>query len=118
MPPGRTPTPPHHRTTAPIKNHAPRPIAPWPQGLEPPHYFLMKRTNKTKTPTATHHNGTPPTAAPAAPASPPKPKLELTRVFSSPDRHPFEEIEWEQREVAITNDKGKRKKTGGLKGMR
>ena len=67
----------------------------------------MKRTNKTKTPTATHHNGTPPTAAPAAPASPPKPKLELTRVFSSPDRHPFEEIEWEQREVAITNDKGK-----------
>ena len=32
--------------------------------------------------------------------------LVLERVFSNPDQHPYEEIEWKQESVAINNDKG------------
>jgi ribonucleoside-diphosphate reductase alpha chain len=33
--------------------------------------------------------------------------LRITRTFSAPDVHPFEEIEWEKREARITDDNGK-----------
>ena len=33
--------------------------------------------------------------------------LRITRTFSTPDVHPFEEIEWEKREARITDDNGK-----------
>jgi len=33
-------------------------------------------------------------------------KLNISRVFSNPDQHPYDEVEWKRDSVAITNDKG------------
>jgi len=35
-----------------------------------------------------------------------KPGLRVPRVFSTPGRHPFDEVEWERRQASITDDKG------------
>lgn len=37
----------------------------------------------------------------------PRRGLNIPRVFSSPDRHPYDEVVWEKRSAEITDDKGK-----------
>ncbi|MCC5833984.1 MAG: vitamin B12-dependent ribonucleotide reductase [Opitutales bacterium] len=41
------------------------------------------------------------------PTQTPRRGLNIPRVFSSPDRHPYEEVVWEKRSAEITDDKGK-----------
>lgn len=45
-----------------------------------------------------------PIAATTAAAAP---GLRVRRVFSTPGRHPFDELQWERRKAAITDDKGR-----------
>src|SRR6185436_14245444 len=55
---------------------------------------------RTGTFTATH-------GARSSSAPPVKKSLPLERVFSDPNVHPFDQIEWERRTAEITDDAGK-----------